>query len=178
MTFLVRAASGEAKALVPTLRATIHDMNKGQPIGQVRFLDDVWATSMARERFVMVLMIFLGVVGLILVISGVYSMASYAVVRRRREIGVRIALGSGSAGVFRLIMWNTLNPALVGLLVGLGAALFASRLFTSLLYGIPPTDPFTVVVTCLVILLVAIAGSALPAWSATKVDPAVGMRSQ
>ena len=113
---------------------------------------------------------------LLLAAIGLYGIMAYAVVRRTKEIGIRMALGAQPNRVRWMVMRETLLLVLVGVLLGVPAALAATRLISSLLYGLTPTDPITVSVAILVIVVSAILAGFLPARTASRVDPTVALK--
>jgi putative ABC transport system permease protein len=115
---------------------------------------------------------------LVLAAVGVHGVLSYGVVQRRREIGIRMALGAKPSGMLRLVMGEGFGLTLAGLALGLAGALVATRLLASLLYGVTPTDPTTFLGVAAVLVMVAAAATAVPAWRAAKVDPARALRAE
>jgi len=130
------------------------------------------------ERLFANLCSFLGGLALVLAAIGLYGLMSYAVVRRRSEIGVRMALGARPADVLRMILRESLVLVMLGLLVGVGAALGATRAVASLLFGLSPSDPVAFVSASILLLGVAIFACWLPARRAAKVDPMVALRCE
>jgi ABC-type antimicrobial peptide transport system permease subunit len=108
---------------------------------------------------------------------GVYGVVAYAVSQRRREIGLRMALGAGGPDVVRLVVWQGLRPVSLGTVVGLAGALAAGRFMTGLLYEIPPRDPSTMIAVVLLLLAIATIACAIPAWAATRIPPAAALRA-
>ncbi|MCH7825379.1 MAG: FtsX-like permease family protein [Acidobacteria bacterium] len=141
----------------------------------VRTLAAQQAQTLKVERLLARLSTVLGTVALALASMGLYGILSYSVVRRTREIGVRMALGARSVDVTRLIM-RELRVVLLGVVVGIGAALGVTRFLESLMYGLSTRDPITVVAATAVLLLVAVVAAYLPARRASSVDPIVALR--
>jgi ABC-type antimicrobial peptide transport system permease subunit len=144
----------------------------------VRPLADQVNDSLARERVIAMLASFFGVLALLLAGLGLYGVTAYAVSRRRTEIGIRIALGAAPAGVIRLVLsrvaWLVGSGAVVGALVSLSA----SKLVVSLLYGVEPRDPATLLGAVVTLATVGAFAGWLPAWRASRIDPALVLREQ
>jgi len=118
----------------------------------------------------------IGVLGLVLAIVGVYSVVSYAAVQRTHEIGIRVALGASRVDILRMVLGQSIVIIGVGIVVGLGLALAATRLVSGFLVGVSPTDPATFVSVVALLTLVAVAACWLPAHRATRVNPLVALR--
>jgi ABC-type antimicrobial peptide transport system permease subunit len=131
---------------------------------------------LARDRFLALLAGLFAAVALTVAAGGVYGVLSYAAAARRREMGVRQALGADSLAVLRLMRGNAIRLAGAGLVVGLVGAIAASRLLASTLYGVRPTDPLVLAGVLLTLLLVAIVAGLVPALRAASVDPAEALR--
>jgi ABC-type antimicrobial peptide transport system permease subunit len=108
---------------------------------------------------------------LLLAAVGIYSVLSYSVRRRVREIGIRMALGATPAQVLRMVVGDGLKPIILGVAIGLAAAVALSRVVASLIYGVRPTDPLTFSVVALLLIVVGVLASILPAYRATRVEP-------
>lgn len=141
-------------------------------------MDEVVDSSLMQERFVAHLGSFFGVFALVLACLGLYGVLSFAVVQRTREIGVRMALGTQHGHVLALVIGNGFKLTLAGTAIGLAGGLAVSRLISSLLYGVAPTDPATFASVVLLLVSVAILASWLPARRAAKVDPMVAPRTE
>jgi putative ABC transport system permease protein len=139
-------------------------------------MEENMSTTVAQPRFRTWLIGILALLASVLAAIGVYGVMSYTVTQRTSEIGVRVALGAQSQDVFRIIVGQGLRLALLGVGVGLVAALALTRLLQSFLFGISPYDPLTFIVVSLLLTLVAIAASYFPARRATRVDPMIALR--
>jgi predicted permease len=162
---LAAAVTREARALDPNL-----------PVFDVKTMDQWFSESLARRRFAMWMLGLFALVALLLAGVGIYGVMSYTVAQRTREIGIRVALGAQTRDVLGLVVRQGMSLAGVGVGLGLGAALVATRLLTSLLFGVRATDPLTFILIALVLTLVALIACSLPARRATKVDPLVALR--
>jgi putative ABC transport system permease protein len=141
-------------------------------------MDELMAASVAAPRFRTALVSVFAVVGLLLAAIGIYGVMAYAVAERTHELGVRVALGATSLDVMRLVLVEALALAAAGLAIGLLAAFAATRLITTLLFGVAPTDPATFGSIAAVLVGTALVASYLPARRATRVDPMAALRRE
>jgi putative ABC transport system permease protein len=139
-------------------------------------MNQVLADSVASSKFNMILMTVFAAVALIMASIGLYGVISYSVSQRTHEIGIRMALGASRPSVLRLVVSNGMALALVGVGFGVVASLGLTRLISSLLYGVSPTDPVTFLTIALIISGVSLAATVVPAHRATRVDPIVALR--
>ena len=165
----------DPSALVPAMRGAVRDLDPQLPL-KFRTLDQVFSSSLDRQRFSLVIFAVFGVAALLLAAMGIYGVTSYAVAQRTQEIGIRMALGAQTRNVLSLVLRSAMSLVLVGALLGLAGAYAATRVMSSLLFGVTPTDLFTFVAVPLVLFLVALIASLVPARRATKVDPLVALR--
>jgi len=175
--FVIHTA-GEPTAVVPTLRSLLAELDPALPLSDVRSLDDIVSASVAERRFNMLLLAVFAGVALVLAVVGIYGVQAYSVTRRTAEIGVRVALGASARAILRLIVGQGMRPALWGIAVGLLGAFGLSRLLTSLLFGIVPSDPATYAGVAVVLAAAALASCYLPARRALSIDPAVALRDE
>ena len=170
--FLIVRATNDPAALIPQIRAALHDVDPEQAIVSTQTLDDVVGTSMARARFLTMLLLVFAGVGLTLAVVGVYGVMAQLAQRRTREMGIRLALGATTTAVRWLIVRHALSIVVPGLVVGLAGALLATQALRSVLYDVAPSDPLTFVAVPLALALSAIVASWLPAAQASRADPA------
>ena len=163
-------------SLVGAIRKEIYAIDKDQPIAQVQTMASKLETSLAPQRFTVLLMTVFAMVALSLASAGIYGVMSYAVTQRTQEIGIRMALGARAVDVLKLVLGKGMRLALLGVAIGLAGALALTRLMSSLLFGVTPTDAMTFTVVSLVLVAVALLACYLPAHRATKVDPLVALR--
>jgi predicted lysophospholipase L1 biosynthesis ABC-type transport system permease subunit len=165
----------EASTLVPAMREVVRGLDPQLPL-KFRTLDQVFSSSLDRQRFSLVIFAVFGVAALLLAAMGIYSVTSYAVAQRTQEIGIRMALGAQMKDVLKLVLRNAMSLVLIGAALGIAGAYAATRVMSSLLFGVTATDLATFVAVPLLLLLVALVASLIPARRATKVDPLVALR--
>ncbi|MPY89906.1 MAG: FtsX-like permease family protein [Luteitalea sp.] len=164
-------------ALSRTLERVVREVDPAVPIARLRDMDAVFAESIRRPRLLAQLLGAFAGLALLLAAVGTYGVLSYMVTERRREIGIRIALGADCSSVLALVMKQGLQLTIIGVAVGLAGALGLNRLIASLLFGVQPTDTATLVTVTAAITLVAAFACWLPAWRASRLDPNVVLRA-
>jgi predicted permease len=164
-------------SLAQAVTAAVHAIDAAQPVEQVRTMEDVRDDTLTSQRFSALLLGLFAAVALALASVGIYSVLSYIVRGRRREIGIRTALGAKRMDVVRLVVVEGLTPALVGVGAGAVAAIAAGRLMTKLVFGVSATDPLTIAIVSGTLLFVALLASLLPAYRASRLDPSEVLRS-
>jgi putative ABC transport system permease protein len=169
---LVVRTSGDPLALVPAVRAQVRALDPEIPVAHVRTMDDIVRSSIAKQRFSMLLLGAFGALALLLAMVGIYGVVAQLVAARRQEFGVRAALGASPTELVRMSLWDGIRQIAVGLSIGAIAALMLTRLMRGMLYGVSNTDPATFVVALVLTGLIAMAASYLPARRAGRVDPA------
>ncbi|MGD8319886.1 MAG: ABC transporter permease [Gemmatimonadota bacterium] len=175
---VVLRTDGEPLAVIPAARAVLARMAPDVPIYDIRTADDVEAAASADTRVLGVLLSVFAALALVLACTGVWAVVAFAVARRTRELGLRVALGADPAEVVRLVVRSGVGLAAVGLILGSGAAWMSSRLLASVLFGVEPTDPVAFVSAGAVLFTVAVLAAWLPARRATRVDPMEALRSE
>jgi putative ABC transport system permease protein len=165
-------------ALASTVEAAMRESDASVPVVRLRGMTDVFAESIRRPRLLAQLLAMFAVLALVLAAIGTYGVLSYMVAERRREIGVRIALGANQQRVLGEVMRQGLGLTAVGLAAGLAGALAITRLLTALLFGVAPSDPATLAGVLTTIAGVAAAACLVPAWRASRVDPIVVLREE
>ncbi len=174
---IVRTAADPA-AITPAIESIVRDLDKDLPLYSVRTMDEVFDTSIARQRMSMLVFAVFASVALTLASIGLYGVVAHGVTERTHEIGIRMALGADERRVIALVIGQGLSMVLVGAIVGLVAALALSQFIESLLFGVKPTDPATFAAMIAMLLAVAALACSIPAWRATKVDPTQALRAE
>ncbi len=173
----VRTA-GEPASAAASLRSTVWSLDRQVPVTDVRTMQQVIGQSTAPRRFNLVLVGSFAVAALLLAAVGLYGVISYSVSQRTHEIGVRMALGARRGDVLRMVLGSGLTLVSIGVAAGLAGALAASRLLTSYLFAVSPSDPATFVGVALVLAAIALLASMAPALRAARVDPMIALREE
>ena len=176
--FILIRAENDPRSLLPAVRRTVAAMDPDQPIYAVRTMDEVLSGSIAPRRIAALALAFFSAFALLLASMGIYSVVAFGVAERRREMGLRLALGAEAAQVRRLVVRQALLPVLVGGVAGLGLAFGLQGFLQSLLFEISPTDPLTFLGVTGLLLAIATLASWLPARKATRADPAGALRNE
>lgn len=174
---LVVRHSGQTEDLVAAIRQIVHDADPEQPISDVRTMDDVLAGETATRRAQLQVIGVLAAVAIVLCGVGLYGLLAYTVSQRSQEIGVRLALGAEPARVGRMILADGMRLASIGIVPGVLGAYFAGRGMSAMLFGVAPSDPATFGTAVGVALLMAFAGSVVPALRAVRVSPMSVLRA-
>ncbi|HXM34335.1 MAG TPA: FtsX-like permease family protein, partial [Pyrinomonadaceae bacterium] len=172
---MVARAQVEPSALIPAMRETVRSLDAQLPLS-FRTLDQVFSSSLDQRRFSLVIFGVFGAVGLLLAAMGIYGVTTYAVAQRTQEIGIRMALGARMSDVLKLVLRNGMSLALIGAAVGVAGAYATTRVMSSLLFGVAPTDLATITAVVVVLVVVAFVACLIPARRATKIDPLVALR--
>ena len=177
MNVVLRSGADPA-ALAPAVKQQIHELDSDLPLYNVRTMNQRLEESLAQRRFAMLLLTLFAGVALALAVIGTYGVMSYLVNQGTREIGIRIAMGATRGTIERLIVWKGLALALCGVAIGTTGAFAVSRLMRSLLFGVSPFDPFTFVAISLLLTLVTLLASYIPARRVARIDPIVALRDE
>jgi putative ABC transport system permease protein len=175
---VVMRSKSDPRQLAHAVEAAIHRTNKDQPVSAVSTMSEVLSGSVAEPRFELGLLAVFAAIALLLATVGVYGVASYSVNQRRREIGIRVALGARTANVANLVLREGLLLAAIGLVIGLASTFVLTRFLRTLLFEITPTDPLTLCAVSCMLLIVSAAAIAIPAGRAMRVNPMVALRQE
>jgi putative ABC transport system permease protein len=175
MTLVLRS-DANPKQLISPVRQVVAAMDPELPITRIATMNELLADSVARERFnAMLLSIFAGA-ALLLAVVGVYGLMAYSVSQQTREFGIRMALGSPSRRVLKMVLLQGIWLSAIGIVIGILAGLASTRLLAGLLFNLPPTDPLIFVLVAVALESAAIGACLIPAYRATRVDPIVALR--
>jgi putative ABC transport system permease protein len=169
--------SGDPNAQIGSIRRELRMLDPNLPVPEFRTLEQVVADSLTRSRFFTTLLTLFSGVALTLAAVGIFGLLSFAVARRTREIGLRIALGASPSTLVRTIVREALTLDAVGLVIGLGAALALARVLESELFGISRVDPVTIAGVIVTLGATALLPSLIPAWRASTTDPLLALRA-
>ena len=176
VSFLARTAT--AASVAEAIRAEIHGAAPELPIQSAVTMDEAVAASVAQPRFRTVLLGLFATAAMLIATCGLYGLMAYAVTQRRREIGVRMALGASRRDVLRLVLMRALRIIVAGLVVGLAGAVVVTRVLQRFLFGVTPTDPVVFAAVTLLLLSVGLIAAWLPARRATRIDPWAALRAE
>jgi putative ABC transport system permease protein len=166
-----------ADLIVPAIRRAVWAADKDAAVWDVRSVDELLGESAAARRFHFLLLAVFGVAALLLAAIGVFGLAHRSVTSRSRELGVRMALGATRLALVRLVDWDGLRPAALGVALGLVASLWVASLFAARLYGVAAADPVTVLGVGAGSLATAVLATLGAAWRTTQTDPSAALRS-
>jgi predicted permease len=168
--------AGKPQDLTEPVRKSFAALDANVPVSRIRTLNELVDSSISKDILVARLSTFFGLLALVLACVGLYGVMSYTVSRRTREIGVRMALGAQRTQVLGMVLNEGLKLVLIGIVVGIPVALLASRVFSSMLFGLSPADPLSMLTVIAVLGSIATLAGLIPARRATKVDPIVALR--
>jgi predicted permease len=175
-TFVVRSERAGNQGFVEEIRQAVWSVNSNLPVASVQTMQEVYDHSVARTSFTLVMLGIAGAMSIALGVVGIYGVISYTVSQRRREIGIRLALGAQRENVLGMVLGSGARMALAGVAIGVVVALALTRGMSSLLFGVTAHDPLTFALVALLLFAVALAACWIPARRATKVDPMVALR--
>ena len=176
VSFVARTATPAGVA--DGIRAEIRRIAPDLPIASTVTMDEAVAASVAQPRFRMVLLVLFAMAATLIATCGIYGLMAYAVTQRRREIGVRMALGATRPDVLRLVLTRALRIVAAGLIVGLAGAVGVTRVLQTFLFGVTPTDPLAFTIVTVLLMAVGLMAAWLPARRATRIDPWAALRAE
>jgi predicted permease len=177
MSLAVRTTS-RPNSLVSAVTNAIHELDREIPLVDVATMEDLITNSISQRRFNMLLFAAFAGLAVVLAAVGIYSVLAYAVRRRGREIGIRMALGAQIADVVRMVVMEGMMPTLIGVSIGVAGALALGRVLATLIYGIQASDPLTFVAVAALLLIVAALACSIPAYRAARVEPIQALRDE
>jgi ABC-type antimicrobial peptide transport system permease subunit len=163
--------AGEPATLANVFRDAVAQMDPALAVANMRPMAEVMNAAVASDRFIAMLLSVFSAIALLLAAVGIFGVISYGVAQRRREFGVRMAVGADRAEIMALVLRGAVRLAALGLVIGAIAAFALTRVLESLLFDVKATDPVTYITAAVGLVTVAIAASALPAWSASRLPP-------
>ena len=163
---------------VSAITNSVHEVDSDVPLLNIMAMGDMVSDSLSPQRFTMLLLATFAGLALLLAAVGIYSVLSYAVRRRVREIGIRIALGAQLSDVLHMVVIEGMKPTLIGVLIGLAAALALGRILSSVIYGVSARDLATFGTVSVLLTAVGFVASIIPAYRATRVDPMRTLREE
>jgi ABC-type antimicrobial peptide transport system permease subunit len=175
--FAVRT-TGEPTTMLNLIRQTVRELDNRLPVSDFKTVSQQVESGWAQERLIATLSSFFGLLALLLAAIGLYGVMAHGVTRRRNEIGIRMALGAQRRDVMSLVMRESLLLVALGASLGLATALATTRLISSQLFGLAPTDPLTIAAATLLLMGVAALASYLPARNAAQTDPISALREE
>ena len=173
---LVVKTDVDPASMASTVRKAVWEIDKDQPVSNIRTMETILADSIARQRFSMLLLAIFASVALVLAAVGIYGVMSYSVAQRTHEIGIRMALGAQTSAVLKLAVGYGMKLVVAGIAIGLIAAFALTRVMSTLLFGVTATDLTTFTLISLLLVAVAAIASYIPARRATKVSPIIALR--
>jgi ABC-type antimicrobial peptide transport system permease subunit len=178
LTLVVRVSGADPLAARPLVRQAVHEVSSAATLKEIRTFESVVGDSLARQRFNMTLIATLAVLALVLACVGLYGVLALIVGQRRREIGVRLALGATPDSIVRALLGEGARVVALGVTIGLAGAFALTRVLSSMLYGVSTTDGFTFAGAAAFVGLVAILATWIPARRASQVDPRTALAAE
>jgi putative ABC transport system permease protein len=176
--FVTMRTTGDPTAVASAARQALRAVDPELPLTDLMTMQERVSADLARPRVSVALLGIFAGIALLLAAIGIYGVISYAVAQRTREIGIRMALGASTSDVRKLVVRQGMAPALAGIALGIVGALAATRVMSSLLYGVSATDPVTFAGVPVLLAMIALAAAYLPARRATRVEPVNALRSE
>jgi ABC-type antimicrobial peptide transport system permease subunit len=177
-TILHVRSTDDPTGIINAVRGVLRTLDSRLPFYEIHTLQEEVDASLWQERLVATLSSVFGLIAVALAGVGLYGMLAYAVSQRKREIGIRMALGALPGAIARLVSWQALAPVIAGVVTGLAVFWIAARWIANLLYGVRTADPITIVLSVAFVAAVAVVAVTVPAWQAMRVDPLKAIREE
>jgi hypothetical protein len=177
VSFIVRSQRAGSQGLLSDVQQAVWSLNPSLPLADVRTLQEIYDKSLARTSFTLVMLAIAGAMALLIGLVGIYGLISYSVSQRRREIGIRLALGAPERELTRMFIAHGFMLALIGVAFGLAGAAVLTRVLRSLLFDVSPLDPLTYAAVSFGLIAAAIAASYIPALRSMRIDPVEALRA-
>jgi predicted permease len=174
--YVVVEASGPRAPLIAGMRRVVQSVDSSIAVSEIRSIDELIYEAGARRRFQTSLLSIFAAIALMLALVGIYGLTAYSVKQRTPEFGIRMTLGASRAQVLGMVLRQGVGMTAVGVAIGIGGALALTRVLGASLYGVTPRDPITFYAVPVLILIVSAAACLVPAWKATRIDPAIALR--
>jgi putative ABC transport system permease protein len=169
-------ANGPRTQLAAAMRNIARSIDPTVTVSDVRSMDELITAANARRRFQTSLLSIFAAIALLLALVGIYGLMTYSVKQRTPELGIRMTLGASRMEILAMVIRQGVGVTAMGVAIGIGGALALTRLLAASLYGVKPTDPITFYAVPVLILMVSAAACFVPAWKATRIDPAIALR--
>ena len=176
--FVVVRTEGNPMNLATTIREQVLAVDHDQPVSDVKTMDSIFGATLGQRRLTMLLLGMFAGIALLLATVGIYGVVAYSVAQRTQEVGIRRALGAQHVDILRLILGQGLGMVLAGIAIGIGAAFALTRVMKNLLFHVNAVDPATFAGVALLFVVVALAGSYIPARRAARIDPMAALRAE
>jgi ABC-type antimicrobial peptide transport system permease subunit len=173
---LVVRTGGDPRQYIKIVRSQVAAIDRNLAVSLVKTMDDLFDASLGQQRLTMTLLTSFSCMGLLLVVVGIYGVIAYSVVRRTQEFGIRRALGAQNTDILALVVREGLSLTLIGIALGVGGALALTRVMRSLLFHVSATDPVIFAAMAILLVVVGVAASLIPASSASRIDPMAALR--
>jgi predicted lysophospholipase L1 biosynthesis ABC-type transport system permease subunit len=173
--WVVRTQS-EPHALATQVTSALREATGGLPVAHIRTMDEIFRLNISRQRFNVLLLTVFGLSGLLLAAVGIYGLMAFSVEQRTQELGIRMAMGAQTSHLRNMVLGQGMILTVIGVAIGIVAAFWLSRFLTSFLFGVKAWDPLAFILTPLLLSMVALAATWIPAVRATRVDPMTALR--
>ncbi|HEX9700403.1 MAG TPA: FtsX-like permease family protein, partial [Acidobacteriota bacterium] len=175
---LLARTAGESRPVAELLREAVREVDPFVPVERVVPLRTLITESLEQERFYASLLGGFAITAILMAGAGIFGVMRYAVARRTRELGIRVALGAQRRDLLAMVVGRGLGLAAIGIVAGALGAAATTRLLSGFLYGLSPLDPLTFLIAAIALVCLSMLASALPAWRATRVDPVLSLRAE